>query len=339
MAKGKVKTSPAVAAEPRQQIQPPRLLPYDLLLRMSPDRNDACEFTWIAGKTPFEETFQFEGLVEAWWSDRFPGGESPQVYHVHLQGDWAVDSDAGVSAEETADVTDAVYQLLDALTDGNRLQAGDKGEWKSFRLRGRSLDQAEYEKIKTEVLLAEQPEKSHNDDPLKPKPSGSGEVLPPSQPKEAHEFDRLVTTMAGERERQASGLQPVLVGYLRKWQEAQKRMTAEQQDRSGEEIARAKKDLVEHVNEALDRLGLSLYREQKACHLMVAVDKDHQRGTFCLIVRGEKKPLRQKAYLDDLFDFDHGQPELGIAPARRESLVEWRERARRSSTQANRRRN
>lgn len=65
-------------------------------------------------------------------------------------------------------------------------------------------------------------------------------------------FRELVEEFGSERERQATRLQPVLAAYLRRWEEEQERPTEESKNRSADEIAQAKKELVERVNECLN---------------------------------------------------------------------------------------
>jgi DNA-binding NtrC family response regulator len=163
-----------------------------------------------------------------------------------------------------------------------------------------------------------------------PKPSAELQQTP-EQAKAA--FDKLVQHIAADREQQAARLQPVFSTYLRRWDEEQQRLTRENKGRPAEQIAQAKQTLAENVKEALERLDLSIYRDGQACNLLVHVTHDHKRGVFWLKPKGSGGPLDHKANLSDLFNFREGDPQLGVAPPRREPLADWhkREKARRKT--------
>jgi hypothetical protein len=134
-------------------------------------------------------------------------------------------------------------------------------------------------------------------------------------------FDGLIETLAEERKRQAAQLQPVLRVLLHAWDEEQQRLTRERRDRSADEVAKAKKDIVEYINRALERLDLSIYRDREPCNLNFYVNESNRRGQFWLTPKGSSKPVGQKANLSGLFDLSAGEPLLGLAPPRREG---WR---------------
>lgn len=141
-------------------------------------------------------------------------------------------------------------------------------------------------------------------------------------------FDKLVEELGTERQRQIDRLQPVLSAYMQQWDEEQQRLTRERKDRPAEEIAEAKKELVERVNAALERLGLSIYQNGQPCNLIFHVGESNRRGRFWLRPQGAMKSLAQKANLLDLFNFREGEPQLAVAAPRREALAEWHERER-----------
>ena len=145
----------------------------------------------------------------------------------------------------------------------------------------------------------------------------------------AHEaLDQLVGELTSERERHAARLRPLLNAYLRGWDADEQRLAREQKDRSAEAVAEAKRQLVQKVNDPLTQLGLAFYRDGQPVRLSVLVDATHRRGTFWLTLYGSKKPLAAKAHLSDLFNLSSGEPDVGLAPARREGLAEWRDRVR-----------
>jgi hypothetical protein len=139
-------------------------------------------------------------------------------------------------------------------------------------------------------------------------------------------FEKLVGDITAEREGQVARLQPVLIAYMRDWDEGQQRLTSANRNRPAEEVAKAKKELVEKVNTALARLDLAIYRDGQSCHLIFFANASNRRGQFWLKPHGAAKPVAYKANLSDLFDFDRGEPRLGVAAPRREALAEWRER-------------
>jgi hypothetical protein len=208
----------------------------------------------------------------------------------------------------------------------------DYGEY-HFRISFRSRLLEEPAPGSTEPTLAGSSPRAYAADDLA---APSLEVPLPSSERILHAaqqaLDQLVGELDSERERHAAKLQPVLNDYLRGWDDEQHRLSREQKDRPAEEIAQEKRELVEKVNDGLMRLGLALHRDGQPVRLSVLVDNAHRRGTFWLTHYGSKKPLAAKAYLSDLFDLSSGEPQLGLAPARREGLAEWRDRVRRRTS-------
>jgi hypothetical protein len=159
-----------------------------------------------------------------------------------------------------------------------------------------------------------------------------------SSPRElAHQraaLDQMVNAIAAEREEQPARLEPLLRDYLRNWDAEQQRLTRENKDRPADEIVQAKKQVVDYVNAALERLNLAIHRQGLACNLLVAVNERHRRGAFWLKPKGSGSPIAHKANLSDLFDFEAGEPQLANEAPRREALSEWhrREKARRKKS-------
>jgi hypothetical protein len=175
------------------------------------------------------------------------------------------------------------------------------------------------EKIKNGTLIVAEP------------PPDRGPMPSPASDLQAAQtaFDRLAGELADERGRQAARLQPALSAYLRQWDEEQQRLTRERgRARPADEIARAKQELVERVTAALERLDLCIYRGGQPCNLIFYQGESNRRGQFWLKPKGSGAPVGQKANLSDLFNFGEGEPQLGVAPPRREALAEWRERER-----------
>jgi len=204
----------------------------------------------------------------------------------------------------------------------------------SFRVSFRGLpgpQTAAGDRVKGEDLVAEPPEKDYNSISIVDKPSSHGGLLSSPADEETaarQEFDRLVEEVATERERQVTRIQPVLSAYLQHWDEEQHRLTRERPDRPAEEIAQAKKELVERVNRALERLDISLNHRGQPCDLRVVVSNSRRRGGFLLTAKGSGDHLDQKANVADLFNFVDGEPHLRRDSQRREALSEWRDQER-----------
>jgi len=315
---------------------PDHTLSFKVAVRI--DRNQ-CEFKWEAGQQALARVFPFEVIVERWRRARLSGkGDGGIEHYIQLLGEWILDPSAGDVGGEEIVATNASYKLLDALIFETR-QVVNEEQRDQFKLSGQIITKADYSAIRCRASPKKNLEqiKEPSDTPLEPIEDVDKDVRSADRDllKTQVEFDSLVDSMAAERQSQAARVQQALNSYLRKWDEEQQRLTREEKGRPAETIAQAKRELVDRITAAMERLDLSIYRDGVSCNLTVKVDEDHRRGSFWLTPRGGKNPVDHKAKISDLFNLQEGQPEINVPPPRREALVEYRAKVQ-ASRQSNR---
>lgn len=146
-------------------------------------------------------------------------------------------------------------------------------------------------------------------------------------------FDSVVEMLAEERRRQARRLQNALNKYLLLWAKHQQQLDEIGDGRPAKEVFQAKHELAERVSKRLGSVHFAIRYKDQPNDLMSNSSKGNRRGWFLLRPKGISTPSVTKANLADLLNITSppgGTPgfELVEAPARRESLVEWRERIR-----------